>query len=210
MLMLGDKGFEYVRGLLESWAQADVEAAAPLTKRLLALDIGEPFCFFDEVPESFRAAFPLDLDSNAIDLRLADAISRWMRGFAPRSRRTLVVEELIAAYSDGWAIRERTQRGIDHKHFGETLYWTAAQGDDAEAVYAALNTNRRAFDCIGVLSTAPSHTFAGREVTASDLDALRDHAVAVVAGAWDDEGLVIAPVGSSSIRDDLVRTMNGS
>jgi hypothetical protein len=169
---------------------------APLSRHLLSLQLGDAICFLS--PQGLAAVTSgahqqdeIDFETggavaSGADAAVARLIARWLAAPDPSHRRLLVLQELMAKWSDPGT-------GPPNVHLGEHLYVVEnaeSRADDIERRLRSLY----GYPGIGIL-TYPGGAFAVREeLSESDLEVMASAAVALLVRAWDDEGYLIAPV----------------
>jgi hypothetical protein len=170
---------------------------APLSRRLRSLRLEDSVCFLSPrglaavtsgTPRREEIDFETGGVASGADAAVARLIARWLAAPDPSHRRLLVLQELMAKWSDPGT-------GPPDVHLGEHLYVVRnaeAQADDIERSLRSLY----GYPGIGIL-TCPEGAFAVREeLSESDLEVMASAAVALLVRAWDDEGYLIAPVRS--------------
>jgi hypothetical protein len=192
---LGTRAHDFIGRAL---ARASEGWDAPLSRRLASLRLEESICFLSPrglaaVTSRVRQQGEIDFETggavaSGADAAVARLITRWLAAPDPSHRRLLVLQELMAKWSDPGT-------GPPDVHLGEHLYVV----EDAESRADDIERSLRSlygYPGIGILTRPDSALAIQEELSEADLDAMASATVALLVRAWDDEGYLIASVQS--------------
>jgi hypothetical protein len=189
----GDEGTEFIYSQLRFAIRGfDGE----LGKRLIELDLTSAVGFVRvkaiEANKHRKKDGTIDFEAIRVagggDSHLAVAVARWLKTPDRECFHYLMLEELLARYSDP---------SVDPAtiHYGARIFEFADSKADHEGVMDTFSL-QSPYPGVGILTSPPLGFSLKQELTDEMLNTFVGATCAVLIRAWDDEGYLIAPVGS--------------